>query len=167
MKFSKTLALIFMAAPTLILTLSYAGINRWTAAQACIAVGLLGLAAQHWKWPAITSLAFFFFTVMSAMGIILQLKIIWMLIAVTSALMAWDFEYFTRRMARTKRVDKALDIEWEHIKRTALVAAAGLGLGALAISAELNIKFGWMVLLAVASVYGVTRIVKYMKEEND
>lgn len=167
MKLSKALTLILTVLPILILTLSYADQNKWPGVQACIGVGILWLAAQHWKWPIISSMALFFLSSMAAAGILFEMKVIWMLIAVTAGLMAWDFEYFTNRMARTLRVDKSPDIEWIHIKRIATVAALGLGLGALALAANLNINFAWMVILAVISVYGVARIVSYTKQEND
>ena len=112
---------------------------------------------RHWYWVA--SLVFLIFTIIAAGGFFLEINFPWLLVGLILALFAWDLSSFESRLNKAGRI-----VSWntqiiKHLTRLLIVGGAGLLLALAAQSFEIQLEFGWLVLLGLISFLGLSYII--------
>lgn len=149
------------------LALGYGLGNVWGGVGFTLAMGLLWLLGRwrNWDWTAPSVFALWVGT--AAAGLWLGLGAGWMLVGVVAALSAWDLEYFARRLQDAGHAEQAVALERVHLRRLLAVNVAGLALGAIALGIHIRLSFGLMLVLALVAVWGLSRAVRFLRQEED
>jgi hypothetical protein len=159
----RLLTLLCAGLATLALALGYAGLALWGVGVA-VAIGLLWLAGdwRSWDWAADVCLAGW--VSLAAFGTWQALPAGWMLIGVVAALAAWDLGHFAVRLRSAGAIPPA-ELTRAHLRQLAIVAAAGLLLGGIALGIRVELTFGWALLTAVLAVIGLSRLMRAGERE--
>lgn len=62
---------------------------------------------------------------------------------------------------------EASALERAHLRRLAVVSGAGVLLGALALTIRLTLRFGFIVALGLVAIFGLSRLIHYLRQESD
>ncbi len=90
----------------------------------------------------------------------------WMLGGVLATLAAWDLEDFERRLQYAAPVAQAAALERRHLLRLSTVLVLGL-LGAIfALLVHVNLTLGIAALLALLTIWGLSRLIAWMRRES-
>ncbi len=137
--------------------------NLSTVAIACFVVGSLWLLSswRHWAWVA--SAGLLAFTILAGMGVWTGLSPFLMAESILGSLLAWDLADFSHRRREAAPEDDLRKLEKNHIVRLASLGAIGLSLDLAAVLVHLRISFGWMFILAIATVLGMMQLVKRLR----
>jgi hypothetical protein len=81
------------------------------------------------------------------------------------ALLAWDLAEFHFRLRLASPEDDIGGLERRHLSRLAVLALAGGGLSAFALTQHFKPSFGLVVILMVLSVWGIGRMVDWLLKE--
>lgn len=149
------------------LALGYGLGSVWIGVGFTLTLGLLWLLGRWRGWGWMVPPAFVLLVGMAAVGLWLGLGAGWMLVGVVAALSAWDLEYFARRLQTAGRAEQAVALERVHLRRLLAVNAAGLALGAIALGIHIRLGFGLMLVLALVAVWGLSRAVRFLQQEED
>jgi hypothetical protein len=124
-----------------------------------VVIGLLWLAGdrQDWDWTAELCLAGW--VGLAAFGAWWGTISGWMLIALIAALAAWDLRHFDIRLRNSGALPPA-ELTRTHLRHLALVAAAGLLFGGIALGIHFELTFGWSLLAGALAVIGVSRLLR-------
>ena len=137
--------------------------NLSTIAIGCFVIGLVWLLARWRQWAWVTSAGLLVFTWLAGMGVWIGLNPFLMALSVVGSLLAWDLADFSRRVRVAAPEDDLRNLEKNHLMRLAGLGAIGLSLDLAALYVHLNISFGWMFLLAIATIMGVMRLVNRLR----
>lgn len=148
---------------TLILVLVYLFEGRVDLAALAVTVSLIWLTGiwRGWEWSAY--LGFVALLGVAALGAGLGMLPMGMLVAVIATLIAWDLHRFLFRVGSADYVIDALNLQRIHLNRLAIVAGVGLALGILALTIELNLGLGWIILMGLIVAIGLSWIVGFVK----
>ena len=140
---------------TLAIALGYGAGERWAGAALAVAVGLLWLVGwlRDWSWIASPGLACF--VGLAALGIWWELTPAGMLAGVVAGLAAWDLVHFAQRLRGAGRVMGAAELVRSHMLRLLPIVLAGLLLGAVGLGVQIELRFGWALLLGALAVLGL------------
>jgi hypothetical protein len=154
----RLLRLLCAGLATLALAFGYAGTALWGLGST-VAIGLLWLAGdwRGWDWTADVCLAGW--VGLAAFGAWQELPAGWMLIGVVAALAAWDLAHFTTRL-RDAGTRPPAELTHAHLRQLAIVAAAGLLLGGIALGIRVDLTFGWALLAAMLAIIGISRLLR-------
>lgn len=154
-----------MALATGSLALGYFSSGYWIGGLSAIAVGAIWYSGwqQDLTWPA--SLGLIYSIGSAGLGVLLGLSQIWMVVAVVAALSAWDLDYFSRRLRTARRVENASALEMRHLFRLALVDGAAILFAGTALLARVNFSFGIAFLAGLLAIYGLSRLIGYLRQE--
>lgn len=182
---------------TAALALGYGLNRRPIGALIFVALGLLWLVGQRYAWRAFAGLGLLGFATGALLGTLYGVQNGWLLVAITAALVAWDLHHFTQHMrdskeqtpvsersetatadaeadADTVRLNTRARLETEaraleraHLQRLAIVSGLGLLLGTLALTIRLTLRFGFIVALGVVAIFGLSRLIHYLRQESD
>lgn len=178
-----------MTSSTLVATAALAlgyGLNRQPIGVLIfIALGLLWLVGQRYALQAFAGLGMLGFTIGALLGILYGAQNGWMLVGITAALVAWDLHHFIQHIRVSEQVEttpedagertgvedradvEARALERLHLQRLGIVSGLGLLLGALALTVRLTLGFGVIVALGLVAIYGLSRLVHYLRQESD
>jgi len=135
--------------------------------------GLLVLAGAGWllaqqrKMVGLESLFLFGFVISAGIGFWLQAAGWLMLLGVVAALGAWDLYTFLLRLGKAQRVEFNSGLGRAHIRRLGLVEIAGLLVGLIGLTLQLDITFWWQILLIFVAVPGLSYIVYRIRKETE
>lgn len=148
---------------TLILVLVYLFEGRVDLAALAVTVSLIWLTGiwRGWAWSAY--LGFVALLGVAALGAGLGMLPMGMLVAVIATLIAWDLHRFLFRVGSADYVIDELNLQRIHLNRLAIVAGVGLALGILALTIELNLGLGWIILMGLIVAIGLSWIVGFVK----
>lgn len=149
-----------------------------------IAFGVLWLVGQRYALRASAGLGLLGFSAGVLLGTLYGVSNGWMLVGITAALIAWDLQHFIQHMhasvhvetdpADTAREDTGGHIdaatralERAHLQRLGLVSGAGLLLGGLALTIRLTLGFGVVLALGLVAIFGLSRLIHYLRQESD
>lgn len=104
---------------------------------------------------------------MLLVGGLSALSPVWLLAGMLGLLAAWDLEHFRYRCHLAERVAKEHDLEQQHLRRLAVVLAAGGGLAGLALAVRLHLNFGLAVLLMLSVAVGLGRLVTRLRRQSN
>ena len=167
MSVAAKLALASTALAAAALALGYGLGGTWIGTGLILLVGLLWLAGQWRRWGWVASPALVLFVGTAAFGLWLGLGAGWMLAGVVAALSAWDLDHFAQRLKRAGRVEGARALERGHLGRLLAVDGLGLALGALALGLRIQFGFGAALVLGLLAVWGLSRVVGFLRREGD
>ena len=168
---------------TAVLALGY-GLNRQPIGiLVFIALGLLWLVGQRQALPAFAGLGMLGFAIGALLGTLYGAQNGWMLVGITAALVAWDLQHFIQHIRVSEQGEttpedagerKAAEVRAEtralerlHLQRLGIVTGLGLLLGALALTVRITLSFGIIVALGLVAIYGLSRLVHYLRQESD
>jgi hypothetical protein len=155
---------ICILAGTLALTAGYYHSSLSPVGIGCFVVGSLWLVSQWRRWTWVASLGLFVFVGAAVLGVWIGLRPIPMAFSVLGSLLAWDLADFSRRSQSAAPEDDLRRLEKKHLLRIAILGVAGLSLSLVAMYLHLQISFGWMFLLAFATVLGMMQLVKRFRQ---
>jgi hypothetical protein len=159
------LASIGLAMGSLSLGLALGGQWAWIPLVAAVAaVWLLGLR-RGWDWTGPGGLVCY--TGMAAAGLLLDLQVGWMVLAMVSTLTAWDLDHFVRRLKRVDGVGPDRSLERRHLLRLLMVDGVGLLLGAIALQIEVRLTFATILLLVLLAAVGLGQAIRFLRRESD
>lgn len=139
----------------------------WFLALPIPVLGVTWLAGQRRGWKWISSLGLVLGTLVAAGGLLLGLDAGWMLAGLVAALAAWDLDHFSHTVESVPRVEGARSLERRHVQR--LLAAVGLGalLAAVAQGVDVTLSFGFILLLGLVAILGLSQAVAFLRSESD
>jgi len=132
-----------------------------------VALGLLWVVGQRYEKPIIASLSLLCFVIGAVFGGWYGVKSGWLLCSITAALLAWDLNHFIHHMQDTKNVENARALERAHLQRLGVVGGLGLLLSASALTIRINLGFSVVFGLGLIAVFGLSRLIRYLRRESD
>ena len=141
--------------------------DAWNRALLVLAAGALWLLGQRLGWRWVASTVLIFFALVAILGLWLAVPDDWMLLGWVAALSAWDMEHFARGMADAGYVEGAPDLERGHLRRLLIVDGLAVLLGELALRIKVKIGFGTVFVLALLAVFGLSRAIRFLRDEGD
>jgi len=156
-----------LALATGLLAAGYAMKGSWGWCVLIAVFGLFWLYAQRLGRGGIGSFGLFFFSVAATRGTFLDIKAGWLLLSVVAALLAWDLDYFLRRLRQAGRVEKSFSLELNHLKRLLAVGGLGLLFGGAALTVKLHLHLGWILLLGVISLFSLSKLINLLSRERE
>lgn len=94
-------------------------------------------------------------------GVLLGMQFWLVLTGALAGLIAWDLANFSERLQLAAPVDDARGLEKRHLVWLGGTASLGLLLAAISSLVQMQIPFGWTLLLAVIGVLGLVRFVAW------
>ncbi len=156
---------IGLAMGTLSLGFALAGLWAWIPLIVAVAaVWWLGLR-RGWDWTALGGLVCY--TGVAAAGLLLDLQVGWMLLAMVATLTAWDLDHFFRRLNPVDGVGSDRSLERRHLLRLLTVDGVGLLLGAIALRIEVKLTFATILLLGLLAAVGLGQTIRFLRRESD
>ncbi len=156
----RSLTLISATLATFALALGYGGQSLWAGVGIVLVLGLLWLAGDWRGWDWVAEPCLVGWVVLAAFGVWLGVVAGWMLLGVVAALAAWDLSHFAARLRRAGAITPPPGLTRDHLRRLALVAAAGLLLGGIALGIRVELTFGWALLAAALAVIGLSSLLR-------
>ena len=147
------------------LALSYALGGRLQWAFGAILVGGLWYTAQFRGAQGIETILFFVFALAAAAGFWIGLPPVGMLLALVATLGAWDLDHFSQRLRLVERVVLDTGLGNNHLRRLLLIELLGLLAGLAGLTSSLYLTFWMQLLLVILAVYGISRLILFIKNE--
>ena len=159
----KLLTFSAVVVATLVLLLVYLLAGRVDLVMLAVGVSLIWLSGlwRGWTWSA--NVGFVGFAAVAALGAWLGMWPAGMLVALIMALVAWDLHRFLLRLGSADYVIDALNLQKIHLRQLAIVTGVGLVLGILALSIELNLGLGWVILIGLIVALGLNWLVGFTR----
>ena len=150
-----------------------------------VALGLLWLVGQRYALQAFAGLGLLGFATGALLGTLYGVRNGWVLAGIAAALIAWDLHHFIQHVRVSEQVEtmpedaeeradvavrtdsEARTLERLHLRRLAIVSGLGLLLGALALTVRITLSFGIIVALGLVAIYGLNRLIHYLRQESD
>lgn len=158
---------ILLAALALLAGFGLAGL-WWGAAAAAIVAALWAMGqARKWRWVAPAGL--FTLLLITAVGLVVGLAPGWGIVALITALAAWEFDYFRRVLDAPAGDERHVRVEGRdllvrrHRRRVLTVLLAGALLAGAATVVRIQFGFGLALLLGVISLAGISRAVQFLR----
>ncbi len=149
------------------LALGY-GLNaRFLGALFFVALGLLWLVAQRYRWLPVASLGLLGLTIGAVLGALYGVKGGWLLVGITTALVAWDLHHFVQHVQASENLENLRALERAHLWRLGGVVGVGLLLSTLALTIRLTLRFSVILILVLVAFFGLSRLVRYLRRESD
>lgn len=119
--------------------------GEWPWATLTGAFGIFALLTSYGRWSWLGSLNLL--GLLSITGFVAITLSPWgALLSVVVGLIAWDSELFARRLEPFAEIPRM--IARTHLTRLGLIAFVSVGLGAVALTIQLSVSFGWALLVA-------------------
>lgn len=197
MNLSTRIMTISTLVATAALALGYGLNQQFLGILIFIALGLLWLVGQRYALRIFAGLGLLGFAIGALLGTLYGVQSGWLLVGITAALIAWDLHHFIQHMlanaqltpvsensepttvdteveadtvqlnTRVRLETEARALERAHLRRLAIVSGLGLLLGTLALTIRLTLRFGFIVALAVVAIFGLSRLIHYLRQESD
>ena len=165
---SKTFAFGSTAVATVSLIIGAALSGSWRTALGAAAVGVLSAVAISREWGRPVGGLSFAGLVSLAVGAVLAgTHPLWSLLGVTAALVSWDLHTFRSRLASVDTVTQPGVLVRKHLRRLAVVALIGFGLGAAAVLVRVNYGIATVVGLAVLAALGLSQVISQLRRDSD
>ena len=87
------------------------------------------------------------------------------LLAVVAALGTWDLDFFLQRLRMVERLDNDALLGRDHLRRLGIAEGAGLLLGLLALSIQLRMGVGMILLAILFAAIGISFAIRYLRDE--
>ena len=134
---------------------------QWVAAAAASAIGVVWLVAQR-RQARLGGFALAGLVLLSAAQMVFGGNQPLLIAAAVIALCAYDLDALAARLRSFDVVGQDA-IVGAHLIRLGAVAGAGLALGEAAVLLHVNLGFGWLVIIALISVWVLGRVVRVIR----
>jgi hypothetical protein len=148
---------------TTILIWVYSFIGFWLYGVLIALVGLIWAAGIRRNQRGVNLGGLLVFVGSAAYGVRVQAAAIWLLAATVFALIAWDLGEFRHRLAQVEVSGADRQLQAVHLQRLVIVSVVGLLAGAIALGLQVNLTFGWAVLIAVLMVAGLSWLFRLVR----
>ena len=145
------------------LVYAYAGTGLDNVVRGLLILGVLWLFAGRKRWTWFSVIAILLIVALAGFGLWIALSPGWMIAGALGGLLAWDLSDFMRRLQFVHFTDDKRGLERRHLTRVTIVALLGMALATIAILVRLEFSLGWMMLLALVGVLGVTQLVSWLR----
>lgn len=154
---------ILVAVAALALSYAHGGRPFWS--MAIVFGGALWYYAHQRGAQGFETILFFGFAIAAAAGFWVGLSPYAMLVAMVAALGAWDLDHFAQRLRLVERVDLDTGLGSNHLRRLLFIEVLGLFTGLAGITSNFQLTFWTQLLLVVLAVFGLSRLVIFIKKE--
>ncbi|RME50475.1 MAG: hypothetical protein D6790_21160 [Caldilineae bacterium] len=139
---------------------AFVGSGVWNWAVAALFVAGFWLSVLRTRSEAVSGLGLLALTGLGLMGVYRQASPLLLLTGMTAGLAAWDLVHFRNEVESTDdRRDEDV-LVGNHLRRLAIVLAAGWAAGFLALVVRVHLSLIWALLLGVAGIYGLSRTIQ-------
>ncbi len=140
---------------------------RWALVFISVGLALLWLLGQRYQRLFVGYLAMLGFVAAAMAAVLVGAPTFWLLLSIVATLVAWDLDRFRQRLRSAERVVDEDTMVRAHLRRLGVVAGVGLVCGGVALSFELTLAFGWVLVLAVLALLGLSRAIRFVREASD
>jgi hypothetical protein len=162
----KNIALISIGLATLSLALGYGLSSLWAWTPLLVIIGLLWLVGQRYDWAGWPSVGLICFVGAAAWGVWGGAAVGWLLGGTIAALVAWDLAHFSQRLKYGGQVENIAELKRTHLRRLLVVAGLGLLLGGVALSIQIELNFGWALLLGLLAILSLSWIISLTRDKS-
>jgi hypothetical protein len=135
---------------------------QWVAVAAALAIGVVWVVAQR-RQARLGGFALAGLVLLSAAQMVFGGNHPLLIAATVIALCAYDLDALAARLRSFDIVGRDAIVR-AHLLRLAAVAGTGLALGEAAVLLDLNLGFGWLVIVALFSVWVLSRVVRAIRK---
>jgi hypothetical protein len=162
----KNFVFISIGLATLGLTLGYSLSSLWLWTPLIVVMGLLWLVGQWRDWDGWASVGLIFSVVVAAGGVWHSAAAGWLLGGTVAALIAWDLDHFSQHLKHAGHVENAAELKRTHLRRLLVVGSLGLLLAGVALSIQLELNFGWALLLGLLAILSLSWLIGFTRGES-
>lgn len=156
-----------VAVSALLLAISFALQDGWAEAAVSLVVGALGLLVEQARWARrLAGLVFVGFVILAGVSTFGG-NYAWGLVAVASALVAWDLHHLRRRLGAVELIPEGSALVRRHLQRLLTAVGGGLALGVVGLFLQVNYGIGPAVVAGLVLVIALSRLVKFLRTESD
>ena len=159
------LFLLCVGIATIALVLPYALAGHWLFALIIALGGLFWWYGWSHKLPGISTLYLLGVTAFCVLGVWINLVPFYFLASLLAALTAWDLDRFDQRLNKVDRVELKQVVVRKHLIRLLFVVVLGLLVGGAALLLRFNLTFGWVLILGLVTVLGLSQVYNLFKRE--
>ena len=134
----------------------------WYMLAIVCAIILLWIVSGIRNWFWVTTIAFILHTIVAAAGFFLSVESFWLILGLMFALFAWDLASLTQRLTYAGSVQNQKTFLVLHFRRLVVTGGLGVILAVLALNFNLQFSFGWLVLLGLLVVLGMSYAIRYI-----
>jgi hypothetical protein len=163
----KNFTLISIGLATVGLALGYSLSGLWAWTPLVVIAGLLWLAGQWYDRERFTSVGLLLLVGAAAWGVWQGAGAGWMLAGVVAALVAWDLDHFFHQLKRGGQVENVAEIKYSHLQRLFVIAGLGLLLAGVALSIQIELNFGWALVLGLLATASLSWIIGLTRSGNE
>ncbi|MBN1668827.1 MAG: hypothetical protein JW862_17175 [Anaerolineales bacterium] len=146
----------------------YAQAGNLAGAIALPAIGLCWLLAQWRRWRWFASLYLGLMLLVAAAGVLVwEVAFGWNFAGLLGALLAWDLEAFSRRLALAAEDDDRASLERSHLTRLSGFGLLAILLAGVTRLVALEVSFGWSFWLVVLLAMAFTRVVLWLRRKGN
>jgi len=157
------LLLLSILSSVVLLCWGYFAVGWILAGTGLILVGVFWLVAiwRGWTWFSWVGLALI--TLAAGFGLLLDLPMVWMFAGLVGGMLAWDLSNFHWQLRFVEKED-LLPMERSHMVRMGLFLGIALALGVGSMVLRTRLTFEWVALLVLLGVWGLSRMVKWLRK---
>jgi hypothetical protein len=164
MKYTQRIFLMSLIVAVVATLLAYVLELLWLGAMTAVGLGLLNWFSQYkQKWFWSTHLFLIGIGVLVIFGVLLGLRLYFLLPAILGALAAWDLARFQQRINETQRSAPPKTIEKRHIGLLLLALGIGGILSSMVLVTQVQISFGITLTLGVILVISLGQIYRILR----
>ena len=163
----RRLAPISIGLATLVFGLAYAVAGQRSQALPVVTLGLLWILGQQLGWTWTGAMGLIAFTGAAVFGIWARLPALWMLLGMVATLGAWDLHRYSLQLQGAQLVEGGAQLTRSHLQRLLAVSGLGLLLGGLALQVQVDLNFGWALLLGVLAILFLSRAIEFITRKSD
>lgn len=154
---------ILIAVAALALSYAQGGWPHWS--MAVVLGGAMWYTAHQRGAQGFETILFFGFAIAAAAGFWVGLSPYALLVALVASLGAWDLDHFSQRLRLVERVVLDTGLGNNHLRRLFLIESLGLMTGLVGLTSNFQLTFWTQLLLLVLAVFGLSRLVIFIKKE--
>jgi hypothetical protein len=158
---------VWLAGAAAVLAAGFLLADFWYGAAGALGIGAAWTVGEWRGWRWLGGLGFVLMVVLAALGLFVDVQIVWATAAVTLALVGWENGRFYRFLAQTDWVQDREAITKQHQRRLIIVVLLGVGLAAAA--AFIRLEFGFVIALPLAclSIIGFSFAINFLRRHSD
>ena len=164
MRSTKLMMVVSIGLATAGLGIGFGLAGLWVEAGVSVGLGLLWLGLLWRGRREVTGLMVVGLVGLAAYGTWRGVTVGWMLGTVAATLVAWDLADFSRRLAEGGQLEDTTALQRAHWLRLLGVVGLGLVVSGAALSFEVQLNLGWIILLGGAAVFGLSRVVGRLRD---
>ena len=145
------------------LTLAFITNGRGLGSWAFLALSLVWWVGERRAWPGVAFLGMIAFVLVAAAGILSGINPLWMLATTAVALAAWDLAGLGQRLGHREHDPSVQVVLNRHLRKLALVIAAGILAGGFATALQTQFSFWVVVGLSLLLAFSLSRALALLR----